>query len=122
MRLSGERYVRLRVVPLSLRLSRAAAEVRSAVPRGRRASRTTSSSTSQGEAGCSGLSVLPAPRRHFRPSPRGVRLAHSPRSPESVHLVPNRWSTDHSTIFLKARFLSVRRAFFGSVFKVSKHT
>ena len=39
MRLSGERYVRLRVVLLSLRLSRAAAEVRSAVhkavPRGR---------------------------------------------------------------------------------------
>jgi len=95
VRLSGERYVRLRVVLLSLRLSRAAAEVRSAEGRAPRArarpttSSSTSWSTSQGEAGCSGLSVLPAPRRHSRPSPRGVRLAHSPRSPESVHLVPN---------------------------------
>ena len=109
MRLSGERYVRLRVVLLSVPAAESRC-CRSAIGRAPRAPREVPddelvdvAGSSQGEAGCSGLSVLPAPRRHSRPSPRGVRLAHSPRSPESVHLVPN--LVDREILHLRRSFI-----------------
>ncbi len=96
MRLSGERNVRLRVVLLSVPAAESRC-CRSAIGRAPRyaprAPREVPDDELVDVAGRSRVfrtQCAPwAPRRHSRPSPRGVRLAHSPRSPESVHLVPN---------------------------------
>lgn len=117
MRLSGERYVRLRVVLLSLRLSRAAAEVRSAVPRGRRASlRRRARRRRRAKQGVpdSVCSQHPAGTPDRPPGGCASRTLHGLQSPSTWFLTW--WSgvgtrgLGSSTI-LKARFLSVRRAF-----------
>lgn len=100
MRLSGERHVRLRVVLLSLRLSRAAAEVRSAVPRGRL--RGAPNGRPEPRVPDDELVDVAGRSRVFRtqcaPStppalptvPQGgASRALSTVAPESVHLVPN---------------------------------
>ena len=126
MRLSGERHVRLRVVLLSLRLSRAAAEVRSAVPRGRltgaarlnarpgrRARRRRRAKQGVPDSVCSqhpaGTPDRPPGGCVFEGASRAIsRTLHGLQSPSTWFLT---WSTDDASFrrVLKARFLSVRK-------------
>lgn len=88
---------------------------------------TTSSSTSQGEeqgVPDSVCSQHPAGTPDRPPGGCVSRTLHGLQSPSTWFLTS---STDRDPFDVprsikKARFLSVRRAFFGSVFKVSKHT
>ena len=119
MRLSGERYVRLRVVLLSVPAAESRC-CRSAIGRApRRAPREVPDDELVDVAGRSRVfrtQCAPSTPPALPTVPQGgaslkVRLAHSPRSPESVHLVPNlvRTADDASSTILKARFLSVRK-------------
>ena len=110
MRLSGERYVRLRVVLLSLQLSRAAAEVRSAVPRGRRASlRRRARRRRRAKQGVpdSVCSQHPAGTPDRPPGGCASRTLHGLQSPSTWFLTWWCWSRDpRSRVFddLKSSF------------------
>ena len=123
MRLSGERHVRLRVVLLSLRLSRAAAEVRSAVPRGRltgaarpSASRTTSRRARRRRRAKQGVpdsvcSQHPAGTPDRPPGGCVSRTLHGLQSPSTWFLTWSRTDDASFSTILKARFLSVAQGF-----------